>query len=89
LLSLQAVGWRSIFVLLAGLSTLVILPLLLCFVPETMQYKVMQRYSRQQPAAASKMVEAETILGQVCHPHHHPAHMFLHALIADCTSSWS
>lgn len=54
------------FVLLAGLSSLVILPLLLWFVPETLQYKVLQRFSSQQPTAAGKIAEAATILGQVC-----------------------
>jgi predicted MFS family arabinose efflux permease len=63
---LQAFGWRSMFVLLAGLSALVILPLLLWFVPETLQHKVMQRLSRQQPAVALKVAEAATILEQVC-----------------------
>lgn len=65
LLLLQAFGWRSMFVLLAGLSTLVILPLLLLCVPETLQYKVVQRLTKQQPVAALKMAEAPTILGQV------------------------
>jgi predicted MFS family arabinose efflux permease len=65
LLLLQAFGWRSMFVLLAGLSSLVILPLLLLCVPETLQYKVLQRLSKKQPAAALKVAEAATILGQV------------------------
>lgn len=64
-LVLQAFGWRSMFVLLAGLSALVILPLLLLCVPETLQYKVLQRLSKKQPAAALKVAEAATILGQV------------------------
>lgn len=63
---LQTFGWRSMFVLLAGLSALVILPLLLWCVPETLQHKVMQRLSHQEPAAALKVAEAATILEQVC-----------------------
>lgn len=54
------------FVLLAGLSALLILPLLLWCVPETLQHKVMQRLNHQQPAVALKVAEAATILEQVC-----------------------
>jgi hypothetical protein len=55
------------FVLLAALSTAVILPALLWFVPETLQYKVVQqRASSSEGAAnATKVAEAETILAQV------------------------
>lgn len=52
------------FALLAALSTLVILPLLVWCVPETLQYKVLQRLGREQPAV-SKIAEAQSILGRV------------------------
>lgn len=61
----QAFGWRSMFVLLATISALVILPLLLWCVPETLQYKVMQSLAKQQPDKAKKIAEAQDILGQV------------------------
>jgi hypothetical protein len=57
------------FVLLAALSAAVILPALLWFVPETLQYKVVQQRaasgSSEGAAKGAKVAEAEAILAQV------------------------
>lgn len=63
----QAFGWRSMFAFLAALTGACILPLLLLGVPETLQYKVLQRLLRTQPEVVSRLKEAPEILGQVCH----------------------
>lgn len=56
----QSFGWRSTFILLAGMSA-VLLPLLLLVVPETHQYMVLQRLEKSDPAAAKMIAEAEAI----------------------------
>lgn len=76
----QACGWRSIFMLLAGLAALVILPLLVFCVPETLQYKVLQQLSRRQQGNAVNVKEAQAILGKV-------RHFFVHCCMHQCEVS--
>lgn len=56
----QTFGWRSTFILLVVMAVSV-LPLLLLVVPETHQYKVLQRLERENPAAAAAIEEAAAI----------------------------
>jgi len=58
----QAFGWRSTFICLAVFCGGLVVPLLIAVVPETHQYKVIQRLQKSQPAMVKRIAEAEAIL---------------------------
>jgi len=58
----QAFGWRSTFICLAVFCGVIVVPLLIAVVPETHQYKVIQRLQQSQPTLVKHLAEAEVIL---------------------------
>ncbi|GAX85787.1 hypothetical protein CEUSTIGMA_g13202.t1 [Chlamydomonas eustigma] len=89
----QAFGWRSTFICLTVFSGAVILPLLLLKLPETQQFKELQKLKEKNPVLAASLKEAEFIDSNppVFHPPWVPLRFLLegaifpHALVASIT----